>query len=76
MTEQKMWAGEPFYGLDFDFDPQWFPTDEQKEIQRKSIELCETTLAPNAIESARDSMFPRKNMEVLASQGLLALHVP
>ncbi len=76
MTDQKMWGGEPYYGLDFDFDPQWFLTDEQKEIQRKLIELCHTTLAPNAIESDRDSIFPRKNMEALASQGLLALHVP
>jgi len=33
-------------------------TDEQKEIQRKLIELCHTTLAPNPIESDRDSIFP------------------
>ncbi len=39
MTDQKMWGGEPYYGLDFDFDPQWFLTDEQKEIQRKLIKL-------------------------------------
>ena len=76
MTEQKMWGDEPYYGLGYDFDPQWFLTDEQKEIQRKLIELCHSTLAPNAIESDRDSIFPRKNMEALASQGLLALHVP
>jgi alkylation response protein AidB-like acyl-CoA dehydrogenase len=76
MSDGKMWGGAPYYGLDYDFDPQWLLTDEQKEIQRKLIDLCHSTLRPNAIESDKTLEYPRKNMEALASQGLLALHVP
>ena len=72
----KMWGDEPYFGLSDEFDPQWYLTDEQKEIQARLIELCESTIAPHAIECDRDSIFPRKSMEALASQGLLALHVP
>lgn len=76
MSDAKIWGDEPYYGLGYDFDPQWYLTEEQKEIQRKLIDLCRTTLRPNAIEFDRTKEFPRRNMEALASQGLLALHVP
>lgn len=76
MSGEKLWGGKPFHGLGYDFDPQWLLTPEQKELQAKLIELCHTTLRPNAIVSDRERIFPRKNMEALASLGLLALHVP
>ena len=72
----KTWGDEPYFGLSYDFDPQWYLTDEQREIQARLIELCHSTIAPHAIECDRDSIFPRKSMEALASQDLLALHVP
>ena len=72
----KMWGDEPYFGLSYDFDPQWYLTDEQREIEVRLIELCHSTIAPHAIECDRDSIFPRKSMEALASQDLLALHVP
>ena len=46
-----MWGKRPFWGVSFDYDPQWFLTEEQKEIQKKLIELCRTTLRPNAVGS-------------------------
>ena len=76
MSGEKMWGGKPYYGLGYDFDPQWLFTKEQLEIQEKLIALCEKTLKPNAIISDRERIFPRKNMEALASLGLLALIVP
>ena len=63
-------------GVSADWDPDWFLTDEQKELRTKLIELCRTTLRPNAIEFDQTYEFPRPNMEALASLGLLALHVP
>ena len=58
VADQKIRGGEPYKGLDFDFDSQRFLTDEQKEIQRKLIKLCHTMLAPNPIETDRDSILP------------------
>lgn len=48
-SETKRWGNRPFWGLSFDYDPQWFLTEEQKEIQKRLIELCRTTLRPNAV---------------------------
>jgi len=48
-SETKRWGTRPFWGLSFDYDPQWFLTAEQKEIQKRLIELCRTTLRPNAV---------------------------
>jgi alkylation response protein AidB-like acyl-CoA dehydrogenase len=71
-----MWGSAPYGGLGYDFDPQWYLTEEQKALQAKLIELCRTTLRPNSVEFDRKGEFPRKNMEALASLGLLSLHVP
>ncbi|MBX9839419.1 acyl-CoA dehydrogenase family protein [Silvanigrella sp.] len=75
-TNSKIWDNNPFWGLGFEFDPQWHLTDEQKNIQKKLIELCQTTLRTNAIESDKNLIFPRKNFEALASLGLLGLIIP
>ena len=48
-SETKRWGSRPFWGLSFDYDPQWFLTEEQKGIQQRLIELCRTTLRPNAV---------------------------
>jgi alkylation response protein AidB-like acyl-CoA dehydrogenase len=76
MTSTKKWASEPFWGLGYDFDPQWLLTPAQQELQAKLIELCATTLRPNAIASDQNLVYPRKNFEALASLGLLGLFVP
>ena len=76
MTDTKMWGDEEFWGLGFDYDPQWLLTPAQKELQAKLIKLCQTTLRDNAVESDKKLIFPRKNFEALASLGLLGLLVP
>lgn len=48
-SETKCWGNRPFWGLSFDYDPQWFLTEEQKEIQHRLIDLCRSTLRPNAV---------------------------
>lgn len=65
-----------FNGIGPEWNPDWFLTDEQKDLQARLIELCNTILHPNAIEFDQTYEYPRRNMEVLASMGLLALHVP
>ena len=47
MTE-KMWGSEPFWGLGYEWDPDWVFTDRQKELRATIIELCETELRANA----------------------------
>ena len=76
MTEPKMWGSEEFWGLGYEFDPQWPLTRAQRDLQGKIIDLCESTLRANAIESDRKLLFPRKNFEALAELGLLGLLVP
>lgn len=77
MTDDtKKWGDEEFWGVGYEWDPQWLLTPAQKELQTKLIELCRTTLRDNAIESDKELIFPRKNFEALASLGLLGLLVP
>ena len=64
-TEMKYWGNRPFWGLSFDYDPQWFLTEEQKEIQKRLIELCRTTLRPNAVSSF---LFNRTDFIMLVAQ--------
>lgn len=76
MTDTKMWAADPFWGLGYEWDPQWLLTPSQKALQARLIDLCQTTLRDNAVESDKKLLFPRKNFEALASLGLLGLNVP
>ena len=75
MTE-KMWGGEPFWGLGYDWDPDWVYTDRQKELRAELIELCEKELRANAKRFDDELMFPRRNLELLGEHGFLALTVP
>jgi alkylation response protein AidB-like acyl-CoA dehydrogenase len=76
MTEKKMWGSEEFWGLGYEFDPQWILTDRQRQLQAKLIDLCQETMRQNAIESDKQLLYPRKNFEALASHGFLGLIVP
>lgn len=73
---QKMWGSEPFWGLGYEFDPQWLLNDEQKALQAKLIELCQETMRANAVESDKQLLYPRKNFATLAKHGFLGLLVP
>ena len=63
-----MWGAEEFWGLGFEFDPQWLLTPARQELQAKLIELCQTTLRDNAVESDKKLIVPRKNFEALAER--------
>lgn len=63
-------------GIGAEWSPQWLLTPEQRALQADLIALCETTLRPNAIESDKKYIYPRKNFEALASMGLLSLTIP
>ena len=73
---EKTWGGEPFWGLGYEWDPDWFLTERQKELRAKLIELCETEMRANAKRSDDELLYPRRNFEVLAENGFLALTVP
>ena len=72
----KRWGGEPYYGLDYEFDPLWFLTPEQLELQERLIEVCHDVIRPNAIEADRTGEYPRTSLKALAELGLLAVIVP
>jgi alkylation response protein AidB-like acyl-CoA dehydrogenase len=76
MNSDKRWGSEEFWGLGYQWDPQWILTPRQKELQRDLIDLCRSTLRGNAVESDRKLLYPRKNFEALARMGLLGLIVP
>lgn len=76
MSDVKKWGSEEFWGVGFEYDPQWLLSDAQKELQAKLIDLARTTLRDNAVESDKKLLFPRKNFEALSKLGLLGLIVP
>jgi alkylation response protein AidB-like acyl-CoA dehydrogenase len=71
-----MWGKDEFWGLGYEWDPQWLLRPGQVELQTRLIDLCSSTLRDNAVESDRKLLFPRKNFEALAKLGLLGLIVP
>jgi alkylation response protein AidB-like acyl-CoA dehydrogenase len=73
---EKTWGGEPFWGLGYEWDPDWVYTDRQKDLRAKLIELCEQELRANAKRSDDELLFPRRNLELLGEHGFLALTVP
>jgi alkylation response protein AidB-like acyl-CoA dehydrogenase len=73
---EKMWGAEPFWGLGYEWDPDWFFTERQRELRAKLIELCESELRANAKRSDDELLYPRRNFEVLAENGFLSLTVP
>ena len=48
----KTWGEREFWGLNWDFDPQWMLSEKQKEIQKKLIETCKAVIRPNAVSNA------------------------
>ncbi|VDC33927.1 acyl-CoA dehydrogenase family protein [Pseudogemmobacter humi] len=72
----RMWGDQPYFGLDASFDPDWLLTEAQKELRAELIELCRTTLRPNAVEADKKNFYPRANVDALASLRLLGLIVP
>jgi alkylation response protein AidB-like acyl-CoA dehydrogenase len=73
---QKKWGKDEFWGLGFEWDPQWVLSDRQKKLQETLISLCEQEMRANAVESDKKLLYPRKNFQLLAKHGFLGLLVP
>ena len=73
---EKMWGSEPFWGLGYEWDPDWVLTDRQKELRALLIELCEKEMRANAKRSDDELLFPRRNLELLGEHGFLGLDRP
>ena len=73
MSDEKMWGAEPFWGLGYEWDPDWVLTDRQKELRATLIQLCEQELRDNAKRSDDELLFPRRNLELLQEDGVPAV---
>ncbi len=73
---EKMWGDEEFWGLGYDWDPDWVLTEKQKDLRVKLIDLCENELRANAKRSDDELLYPRRNFEILGENGFLSLTVP
>ena len=72
----KTWGGEPFWGLGYEWDPDWFLTERQQQLRAQLIDLCEGEMRANAKRSDDELLYPRRNFEILAENGFLGLTVP
>ena len=75
-AEVKQWAGRPFWGLGYEWDPDWLLSPRQRELRTTLIDLCEQEMRANAERSDDELRFPRRNLELLGEHGFLALTVP
>jgi alkylation response protein AidB-like acyl-CoA dehydrogenase len=73
---EKTWGEEPFWGLGYDWDPDWVLSDRQRQLRETLIDLCESELRANAKRSDDELLYPRRNFELLAEHGFLSLTVP
>ncbi len=73
---EKMWGDEEFWGLGYDWDPDWVLTEKQKDLRVKLIDLCENEMRANAKRSDDELLYPRRNFEILGENGFLSLTVP
>ncbi len=76
IMSQKMWGKDEFWGLGFEWDPQWLLNDKQKKLQATLIDLCAQEMRANAVESDKKLLYPRRNFQLLAQHGFLGLIVP
>ena len=73
---EKMWGSEPFWGLGYEWDPEWMLTERQKELRDLLIELCEKEIRAAAKRHDDELLFPRRSLELLGEHGFLGLTVP
>jgi alkylation response protein AidB-like acyl-CoA dehydrogenase len=76
MNHQKMWGKEPYFGLGYEFDPQWYLSDRQKDMQERLVGVCHDVIRPEAIRCDETGEYPWKSIEALAELGLLGCIVP
>jgi len=76
VTAAKRWGTEPYWGLGYEWDPDWMLTERQLELRSTLIGLCQEEMRANAQRSDDELRFPRRNLELLGEHGFLALTVP
>src|SRR3979409_1362529 len=76
LMSEKTWDGEAFWGLGYEWDPEWVLTDRQKELRDLLIELSQKEMRANAKISDDELKFPRRHLELLGEHGFPALTVP
>ncbi|MFN0155320.1 MAG: acyl-CoA dehydrogenase family protein [Gaiella sp.] len=75
-AETKLWGGEPYFGLGYEFDPTWFLTPAQRELEREIIDACQRVIRPLAIEADVTREYPRASVDELGRLRLLAMIAP
>ena len=60
---EKTRGHEPFWGLGYEWDPDWFLTERQKELRARLIDLGEAEMGANAKRSDDELLHPRRNLE-------------
>jgi alkylation response protein AidB-like acyl-CoA dehydrogenase len=73
---EKTWGGQPFWGLGYEWDPDWLLTARDRELRETLIDLCAQEMRANAERSDDELRFPRRNLELLGEHGFLSLTVP
>ena len=73
---EKMWNGEPFWGLGYEWDPEWVLTDRQRELRDTADRALRDRDARQREGLRRQPRVPAPNLELLGEHGFLALTVP
>jgi len=76
MTAKKLWGGKNYYGLDDEFDLQWYLTESQRKLQKELIEVCHDVIRPQATIGDETHDYPWKSIEALAELRLLGCIIP
>ena len=76
LDRAKQWGGKPYPGPGFDFDPQRYLTDEQRDLQERLIRVCHDVIRLQAVTSDESGEHPWKSLEALAELGILGCIIP
>ena len=53
-----MWGDEPYFGLGYDFDPRFFLSQDDRDLEVEIIEACHRVIRPLAVECDRTGAYP------------------
>ena len=71
-----MWGDEPYFGLGYDFDPRFFLSQDDRDLEVEIIEACHRVIRPLAVECDRTGAYPRAGIDELGRLRLLAMIAP
>ncbi|CAG0917272.1 unnamed protein product [Notodromas monacha] len=72
----KAWGSSKFFGLDYEFEPMWLLTEEERNFVVKLAELCRKHIRPHAAKVDNDYIYPRDGLRILANHNYMSLLVP